>query len=92
MNTKINWWRWLCIPITIVSIALLINKGFTWWQAVLIIFCPAFANYLDGLYRGKKMQKESVVASFYFIIGIIYVIASIKNGKKIKNGRINIKT
>jgi len=55
MNTKINWWRWLCFPIDIAAMVYLMSKGFSWWLSSIIVLIPALVNYFDGLYRGRNL-------------------------------------
>jgi len=50
-----NIWQILCWPAGIASMVIVMDCGFNWWQAALIICIPAFFNYMDGLYRGRDL-------------------------------------
>jgi len=53
-----NIWRWLCWPINMAAIIILIGIGLKWWQASLIVLVLAFVNYMDGLCRVKREIEE----------------------------------
>jgi hypothetical protein len=57
IKLKFNLFRWLCWPIDLAALFILVYSGINFWSACLLIFTPALFNYLDGLYRGYKYGK-----------------------------------
>ena len=54
MNSKKNWYRYLCWFVDIIALIYLISLNISWYIACMVVLIPGFVNYLDGLWRGKN--------------------------------------